>query len=279
MIIKIFHNEIQKTLTIDIDENINVSTLIKQLGNKEEINLSKLYYLKTIEGRFCPFVSTFKEIGKKDFVLVQDAPPPQKVFNQLGIFLLDGSGSMTQGSTKDGLSPSVAVEKAFNGVVNIIKSSRKRECYSFSVIAFGDVAITISEPINVTEIDTKKSYLPTSYFNSGSGSNSTNIAVGLQKAYDFVKDFLDNREGKIIHRVEIVILSDGMCHDPDASKEIAQKLKSIPEVHISSCHLETGANDVEAVKLLKDISNDYKTVYDENTIKTFFISSSTRLEG
>jgi uncharacterized protein YegL len=277
--ILIEHKEQAERLKLEIGDSMTIQEVMQYLRNKKIIDLCKPYYLRTKENNIYPPTKKFNEFKEREFDLIQDSPPPAKAFNQLGIFVIDGSASMKEGLLPDKTLPSDAVNKAVQNSIKRFKNSSKKNCYSFAVVAFGDEAKTIQKPENVTNIDDQKSFEPTGFFNNGDGSKSTNIAAGLFIANDLANEFLKNKEGTLIHKVMIVLLSDGMCHHANETRAIAEELKKTPNVEINSCHLETNLVEDGAAELLKSISNRYETVYTEGTIRDCFISSVSMNRG
>jgi hypothetical protein len=263
-------------MTIGIDENMKIQTLMQELINSGVLEVGKPCYLKTAEGVVLSPLTTIREIKEKEFILVHDIPPPAKAFNQLGIFVIDGSASMKEGVVKGDIPSSDAVNQALSNTIKLFKDSRKRACYKFAVVVFGDRARTILPPKNIVEIDENQSFDPTCFFNNGRGSESTNIASGLAIAYELAGNFLQNKEGNLIHKVAVVVLSDGMCHHEQETKAIAEKLKKLPGVEINCCHLESNIVEAGAATLLRTIATHYEAVYSETTIRSFFINSTSR---
>jgi hypothetical protein len=276
MTIQVHNSVTGKKMKIAIDENMKIQSFLQELRNLGEIESGKPYYLKTAKGVIPSPVTTFREFNETEFILVQDAPPPPKAFNQLGIFVIDGSASMKEGMVKGNMLSSDAVNLAMQNTFKLFKDSRTRACYSFAIVAFGDTAKTILTPANIVDIDASQSFDPTLSFNNGSGSESTNIAAGLSIAYALADDFLKRKEGNLIHKVAIVILSDGMCHHEMETKAIAEKLKQLPGLEINCCHLESNIVEPAATELLKEIATHYEAVYSEDTIRGFFINSTSR---
>lgn len=275
--IQVHIKESGKNITVGVEESMSIMVFMQQLRNKELIDVFKPYYLKTKAGTIYPPSTLFRNISEKEFVLVQDIPPQPPSFYQLGIFVLDGSASMVFGKTKANEQPSIAVDGAMKKVIEFFKKSSKHECFSFAAVAFGDNAKTILSPQTVSSIDETRSFVATEVFNNGEGSKTTNISAGLALASELAKDFFQNKKGNLIHRVVVILLTDGMCHHEKQTRETAALLKGIGSLEICSCHLETDVLEPGAETLLKEISNQYETVYSESTIRNFFINSTSRV--
>ncbi len=273
--IKLYNKETGKKIEIGVGETTTVQACMQQLRTKGLIDENKAYYLTTVSGDFCDSGSTFFQLKGKEFYIIQGVYK-LPTFLQLGIFVLDGSGSMKTGVVGGNKMPCQAVDEAMKSTIEFFKKSSKKECFSFSVVAFGDNARVVLKPQKVEEIDSSQSFIATEIFNGGKGSTRTNIASGLAIAEEQARQFFANKKGNLIHKVVVIVLSDGMCHYEENTRLIAGQLKQIPNLNICSCHLETGTNEPSAVALLKEISNHYETVYNEATIRKFFVESSER---
>jgi hypothetical protein len=80
------------------------------------------------------------------------------------------------------------------------------------------------------------------------------------------------------HSVVIVVMSDGMSHDDPSS--IADRIKENPQITICSTlfAMKNGSDEQtgNAQQLLQYIASSpvhYKTVYDHETLRKFFIAS------
>jgi uncharacterized protein YegL len=204
-------------------------------------------------------------------------------FHQLGIFVIDGSGSMTE-KTTGSLTKAEAVNLAVKETLTRFKVSRKKNCFSFSVVAFGDQAKVATNIQKATDIDDYADYNPLQYFNNGTGSSSTNIASGLTEALEIANIFINTKESNVPHKVAIVLLTDGMCNYEKETKRIADEIKQYPGIQIFCCCLEgIGDSKPDAMTLLQYIatnpSTGYRTVYDKDTIRGFFVNSVTAATG
>jgi von Willebrand factor type A domain len=285
-----------KTFSTDIEETIEVGRFISQLKSKQILNSDLTYSLRTESGVDVPETALFRLYAEKSFIISEFTngsmatrgdedddflPPTTATFYQLGIFVIDGSGSMHEKVTSN-MKRTEAVDIALRATLAKFKISRKKECFLFTTVAFGDTAQQVSDIEKAENCVTSADYTPTNFFNNGHGSGSTNIYAGLSKAYDIAKNFLNNRRSKVLHKVSMVVLSDGMCHHESHTKSIADTIKQLPNVEIFCCHLQGGEPDAKAQNLLKSVAsspNHYKTVTDENTIRSFFISSLSSGSG
>jgi uncharacterized protein YegL len=265
-----------RIISLEVEETMTFRDFMKNLLASNVIDPIKASYLETTTGVIYPPSAKFLEFPEREFNLKYGFPPDPPTFHQLGIFVIDGSGSMKQGQTKKGEEPSKAVGDAVKSVIERLKKSNKSNCFEIAVIAFGDSAVNVQQAEKVGAINTDQSFEPTDYFNGKMGSESTNISAGLKEAYYLTNSFLTNKKDSLSHTVSIIILTDGMCHHANETREIAATLREVKDVVLSSCHLETGITEPGAVSLLTEISDNYESVYDEETIRNFFIASTLR---
>jgi hypothetical protein len=203
-------------------------------------------------------------------------------FNQLGILLLDGSGSML-GEARGGLKKHQALNNAVREVFSRFKVSTKRKCFSWATVVFG-VDVAIQTPITSAElIDDNGSYDP--LYPKLVDGNGTCIGVGLTACRGIAEQFLETRITGIPNKVAIVILSDGMS-EVTQTLSVAQSIKSNPDLELYCCHFVSpnpSENESGASDLLRSLASDpvkgYKTVYDEETIRSFFIASVSSSAG
>lgn len=195
---------------------------------------------------------------------------------QLGIFVIDGSGSMIE-NTNGGTTKAQAVNMAVKETLDKFKKSRKKNWFYFSVVAFGETAKTILPIQPVASIDTHANYDPLRHF-----GGQTFIGSGLSEALNIANNFLNNKTNNVPHSVIIIVLSDGECLKSAATEEIGKKIKGNAQIRTYSCLVETlGKQDANAISLLKKIATStdcFQTVYDKDTIRDFFVHSlSTKI--
>ena len=212
-------------------------------------------------------------------------PTQPRVFHQLGIFLLDGSGSMSEKSSAKGNAiKALEVDKAMFDLFNRFKVSRVDQNFSFSVMKFDN---------NPTEIIEVKRFKYEDFVNNNVSYNTrkglehdlstggTEIYNALAKAKKMADDFL-NEEDTVPQSVLILVMSDGMCFDSSKTKCIADEIKLNPLIKIAAVYFANiGKEDTEAKKLMEDIASDNlcTTVYDAESLKAFFERSITSTSG
>jgi uncharacterized protein YegL len=201
-----------------------------------------------------------------------------RTFHQLGILVLDGSGSMqTIGDGNISLAEKVNI--AVREFLSYFKNSSIANNFSIAVITF-DHRATVHTPITeLPEVDDFGDYNPTAGHGGG-----TFIGEALVKAENLANEFLSSPEANSIpHDVRIIVMSDGLCQSPDETKKIAAELKQNNKIMICSSLFTQASKikdeDDETVKartVLSDIASApqlYKTTYKEADLRKFFISS------
>ncbi|TVZ60050.1 von Willebrand factor type A domain-containing protein [Flavobacteriaceae bacterium MAR_2010_105] len=199
-----------------------------------------------------------------------------RTFHQLGILVLDGSGSMA--AIGDGnISLADSVNRAVREFLGFFKNSSIANNFSIAVITFDNNSNVHTPITELTSIDDFADYNPLNDHGGG-----TFIGGALEAAEVLALQFLNNPESTSIpHDVRLLVMSDGLCLAPDQTKLVADRLKQNNKIMIcSSLFTQTskvGESEIsEAKTVLSDIAsapNLYKTTYKENDLRQFFISS------
>lgn len=195
-----------------------------------------------------------------------------QAFSQLGILVLDGSGSMAD-LAEGKISKAHAVDGAVREMLTRFMVSRYKQNFSFAVVAFDDHASVHTPITSAVDIDDRANYDPMR--NHGGG---TNIGAGLREAWRIAKEFLRTTPEDIPASVVIVVMSDGLDGAPDRTLHLAKEIKSNPEIMICTTYFaQIGAVEQEAQDHLRALAThpttDFGTVYDAETLRKFFITS------
>lgn len=201
-------------------------------------------------------------------------------FHQLGIFVLDGSGSMSSQS-QNLVSKADAVNIAVRDLLTRFKVSRVKKNFSFAVVPFDTSASLRLATTAADMVDDNGDYNP--MINHGGG---TYIYEGLLMAEKLANDFLNQAPvGGVPHSAIILLMTDGGCANPSQTLQIANRIKNEGK-QITICTTffgEVGHTDNTAKELLRDIANDrvmgFKEVYDSETLRTFFEKSISAASG
>jgi len=133
------------------------------------------------------------------------------------------------------------------------------------------------------DLDDNGDYDPTQGHGGG-----TRIYAALEEAERIAAKFLSEApEGGVPHSVVILLMSDGLCSDPARTKQVAERIKqsSCGSSVVLACAFfgTVGKPDPSGERLLQDIATDpvkyYKTVYDAETLRGFFVASMESASG
>jgi uncharacterized protein YegL len=202
-----------------------------------------------------------------------------KTINQLGILVLDGSGSMEE-PAPGMVTKAKAVEGGIIEMWNRFNASSKKQNFSFACIKFDNTATVTFEPIGF-DYDTLMNHDYNALDGKG-GQTYTNLA--LEKAKEMAESFINNpSELGITHKVLILLMSDGQSHEPQKTLEIAAEIKTNRLIEIACAYMGTvGNNDPDAQTLLKEVASDatkFSTVYEGDALRSFFIASLSASAG
>ena len=200
-------------------------------------------------------------------------------FNQLGIFVLDGSQSMTEqkdGNLTLGANVNHAIREFFSYFQN---NSTIKENISIAIIMFGSDCEIHTPITRLVDINDDDDYNPLGDEHRG----RTDIGKALDQAGIFAKQHMESADAENIpHSVTIIVLSDGICDNPKNTLTVADKIKNefnLSELNICTTYFSNPSwtKDEQAAKdlLLKIASseNHYKTTYKPEDLRKFFISS------
>lgn len=202
------------------------------------------------------------------------APP---TFNQLGVLVLDGSGSMAE-PARGKMTKAQAVNAAVREMFTRFSVSRYKRNFSFAVVTFDSKAKTQIPVTLAPDIDDNADYDPMREHGGG-----TDIGSGLREAQKIAEDFLRNASQDIPASAVIVVMSDGLdgqggVGNSAETLRIAEDIKGNKDITICSTYFaKVGASDAAAQDHLRAIASNpatgYKTVYDDETLRKFFIAS------
>lgn len=209
----------------------------------------------------------------KDFILGTIEVP--QVFHQLGILVLDGSGSMA-GMGEGRITKAAAVSIAVKDLLSLLITSKNKKNFSISVITFDD-NVSTHTPVTRVKDDTGNTVDDNANYNPMIGhGGGTDIARALEESHSLAEQFINNAPpNSVPHSVVIIVLSDGESQtDP---VPVADKIKQNPNITVcSTLFAQKGNSDTQAKQVLMDIATTtehYKTVYDAETLRKFFIAS------
>ena len=197
-------------------------------------------------------------------------PAPQ-TFSQLGILVIDGSGSMAE-PTLWKIPKAEAVNLAVRETLTRMNVSRHRRNFHFAVVTFDDQASVRAPVAPVAEIDVSGDYNPLRGHGGG-----TSIGAGLREARRLAEEFLRTAPEDLPAGVVIVVMSDGMDGDPAGTMRLVEEMRKNPAITICSTYFaEVGLLNPAAENHLRTLASrptGFKTLYDGETLRKFFINS------
>jgi uncharacterized protein YegL len=202
-----------------------------------------------------------------------------RTFHQLGILVLDGSGSMTD-PAKMNLTKAQSVHLAVKELLGRLKAGRVKDNFSFAITMFGGNTKEHTPVTSLSNIDDNGNFDPLIV-----DASTTRIFDGLAEAKIYAEKFISEAPvGSVNHSAIILLMSDGISEDPQKCITVAQELKSNPSIKVACAYFGTlGANDSAAQDLLQQICSDptqyYKTTYDADELRKFFESSISKSVG
>ena len=202
-------------------------------------------------------------------------PPPK----YLGIFVLDGSGSMSE-MTAGHITKADTVSSSLNDVFSRLKASRIEHWYNFAIVNYDHRSIVKMQPTPLKDIDDCGDYNPM----DGLGG-VTYISEGLKDAKKIAENFLNQSEnGRQPRHVVVMILTDGFDMTQSETIRIANALKRMNHVTVTGCFIETLSYDVgemdccaDYIKGLCSEEGLFERVANEDDLRLFFIKSMSHL--
>lgn len=197
-------------------------------------------------------------------------------FKQLGILVLDGSGSMVNEENLDKIPKGKAVSQAVRGLFNRLKDSRVADSFCFSVIYYDEKAKLVMDITDVKDINCGQDFNPT----KGMGG-LTYIYKGLEEAKKVADRFFAAPNPQEVPRTAvIVILSDGVDMKQEEAKRILAKLKKDSRIRVATCFFETlGAKKAamkECQQYMEGLASSptlYQSVATTEGLRKFFTAS------
>ena len=202
-----------------------------------------------------------------------------KTFEQLGILVLDGSGSMEE-QTAQHISKADAVTSAVNDLFSRFKASSIRNNFSFAIVNYDHRSLVKMQPTPVKDIDDHGDYNPMD--NLG---GATYISEGLKEAKKIAENFLSqSQQSGLTKSVVVVIMTDGVDMTQPETTSMANTLKQMDDVKVCGCFFETLGADATAmqeaadyVKGLCSTPMDFSVVSNADSLRAFFVASMSNM--
>ena len=192
-------------------------------------------------------------------------------FEILGIFVLDGSGSMVE-QTARGWTKADTVSMAVSDVLSWLKYSRNKNGFSFAIVNYDHRSVVKLKPIFVKDIEEYADYNPM----EGLGG-ATYISEGLKDAKMIAEEFLYGGSNR---HVVVMLMTGGVDMTRHKTVPIANAIKRMENVSLAGCFFETVGADTSAmieyadfVQSLCSSPDDFRTVDDYLSLREFFFSS------
>jgi len=216
--------------------------------------------------------------------LIIDKPEVPQTFHQLGILVLDGSGSMEE-KGRNNLTKGQEVEMGMKEMFSRFDGSRVKNNFSFACVKFDTTATATLQPTPFKDID----YYGQDFNPLAGKGGGTHIFDGLSEAKNIAVQFLSNApQGGVRHSVVILLMSDGMCFEPQKTLDVADQIKKSGGIDIACAYLSEIGSGNEAEKndtknLMQLIATNpiqyYATVYDGESLRKFFEASISQSSG
>lgn len=157
-----------------------------------------------------------------------------RLFYQLVVFVLDGSGSMTYNGMT-GRSKGEEVEKSVRKVIQRLRNSKNKNSFDINIWAYANESV---EMLPITPVQSIKNDLSLNPCNYIEKYNGTNLMLTLKSVRELCQNYLIDNSDKNAQAL-VVILSDGALDEYEESIKICNKLKEQRGVSISSIFFES----------------------------------------
>lgn len=207
-----------------------------------------------------------------------------RMFNQLIIFLLDGSGSMTFNGTS-GKSKGYEVHQAVINVIQRLKESKNKSSFDVGFWAFANETIEMFSIKLAKDYDlVKDCFNPCEYVTDYS---KTNLNDAILNASNKASEYIDKYKDKNT-KVLIIVLGDGAINDYSECILIKERISSNPQILFSSILFESPDWDeklsTETIRTIKQNFSklasseaDYLSTVDADKIRNHMIQSITKV--
>jgi hypothetical protein len=207
-----------------------------------------------------------------------------RMFNQLIIFLLDGSGSMTFNGAS-GHSKGHEVHQAVINVLERLNESKNKSSFDIAFWAFSNENVEMFPIKPVKEYNlVKDCFNPCEYITDYSNTKLSDL---LEEVNTLVNQYLEKYEGQN-RKALIIIIGDGAVNDFQKSLAIKLKMDDNPLINFSSILFESPdwqeKYKTEAINAVKNTFSklastdaDYMSTVDPEKIRSHMINSVTKV--
>lgn len=201
-------------------------------------------------------------------------PKAPKSAEQLGILVLDGSGSMNDPDAYGRGTKAEAVGRAVRELVGRLqKSSRKQDFWLALIVFDNNIAVRL-QPTPVVDVDV--SSLKTNPYLGG----TTAIGDALYTAGEMANEFL-SKESDLPRSVIIMLMSDGQNNagrDPISVAEDIKKKWKRDKLNIVSVAYGKDADKETLKAIVTDKERDFCETDQSEKLRDFFLQSIVRRE-
>ena len=157
-----------------------------------------------------------------------------RLFYQLVVFVMDGSGSMTYPG-KTGLSKGEELSEALKESLKRLQSSKNKNCFDVSMYAYANESVNVIKETSVKDLDLEKDYNPRNFITH---YDSTMLAETMEAVKQECSAYL-RVNGDKNAQVLVIVLSDGVVFDYELTLKKCNELKLNNKVTISSIFFES----------------------------------------
>jgi uncharacterized protein YegL len=187
---------------------------------------------------------------------------------QLGILVLDGSGSMKEPGLS-GQSKGLEVQTAVRDLISRLQASTRASEFYLAIVTYCNV---VNEnrlpPAEVEKCDPLGNYDPV----NGHGG-MTAIGDALESAHQVAETFLAKQD-QYPRQAVVVLMTDGGQNHGSDPRSVAQKIKANNRLSLAACAFGKDADDT----LMKELASSldmYLHAYKIDQLRAFFLASLT----
>jgi len=200
-------------------------------------------------------------------------PPHPRSVEQLGILVLDGSGSMSEPDVQGRGTKAQAVGEAVRGLITKLKGSSRRQDFWLALIVFDNNVEVRLLPTPVAEIELSST--ETDPYLGG----ETAIGDALFAAWNMAEDFTAG-ETDLPRSVVITLMSDGQNNTGREPLSVAQDIKTklSGKVNIVSVAYGKDADKETLIRIANDPEKGFRATDSAEELRSFFEASIVERE-
>lgn len=157
-----------------------------------------------------------------------------RLFYQLVVFVLDGSGSMTFNGVS-GKSKGEEVEESVRKVIQRLQNSKNKNSFDINIWAYANESVEMLPITPVQSIEDTLNLNPCHYIEK---YDATKLTTTLESVKELCNNYLLENSTKNAQAL-VVILSDGALHEYEETFGVCNQLKNLKGVTLSSIFLES----------------------------------------